>query len=425
MKKLFTLFAAALLGFCAYAQDTEPCPSKLNFALLNADDPSQVEIELQLTNSSANLNGFNMQVTCDKDNIEHPIFKRVSYRWFSAVGYGTTILSLLDAPDDVKESMLTDFCDVQANYRNDVPCLVIIEILKTLDCRFFPVLEEPAGIGKFWLDFSNYEDGDYTLTAENTPSGCSFSFTGGPEGNRAWTADEPVTLTLTKNGDVITVKGEEPQVVTVAGNVTDTDNNPLEGVTVTLNMNDEAITANTDANGAYTMDVTPVEDATYSMTFEKEGYVTKTIELESLDEVPETVVLEKEIVVETITGIVTDANTGNALEGVNITLTITGAKETVATTTDAQGAYSLEYTPVENSIYTLSFTKEGYTTVTNNYDNASDIPTTLDVAMDKLNAISTIGVDSVNGRIYDLQGRELNSVPEHGIYIQNGKKYVK
>ena len=39
--------------------------------------------------------------------------------------------------------------------------------------------------------------------------------------------------------------------------------------------------------------------------------------------------------------------------------------------------------------------------------------------------ITTIGTDYVNGRIYDLQGRELKSVPEHGIYIQNGKKYVK
>ncbi len=30
-----------------------------------------------------------------------------------------------------------------------------------------------------------------------------------------------------------------------------------------------------------------------------------------------------------------------------------------------------------------------------------------------------------NNKCYDLQGRELQAVPEHGIYIQNGKKYVK
>ena len=40
--------------------------------------------------------------------------------------------------------------------------------------------------------------------------------------------------------------------------------------------------------------------------------------------------------------------------------------------------------------------------------------------------ISTINADQpVDNRIFDLQGRELQSVPEHGIYIQNGKKYVK
>ena len=39
--------------------------------------------------------------------------------------------------------------------------------------------------------------------------------------------------------------------------------------------------------------------------------------------------------------------------------------------------------------------------------------------------ISTIASDKVDNRIFDLQGRELKSVPEHGIYIQNGKKYVK
>lgn len=42
-----------------------------------------------------------------------------------------------------------------------------------------------------------------------------------------------------------------------------------------------------------------------------------------------------------------------------------------------------------------------------------------------ITGISTIGVDKVDGRIFDIMGRELKSVPENGIYIQNGKKYVK
>ena len=50
-------------------------------------------------------------------------------------------------------------------------------------------------------------------------------------------------------------------------------------------------------------------------------------------------------------------------------------------------------------------------------------------AMEYLNSstITTVSGDceNVDSRIFDLQGRELKSVPEHGIYIQNGKKHIK
>ena len=43
----------------------------------------------------------------------------------------------------------------------------------------------------------------------------------------------------------------------------------------------------------------------------------------------------------------------------------------------------------------------------------------------EMTGISTVGVDKVDNRIFDIMGRELKSIPETGIYIQNGKKYVK
>ena len=72
MKKIFTLFAAALVAFGAFADDV-PCPSVLSFQLseMNADNEivaaeqvpaNNVMIELQLVNASANLNGFNMEI---------------------------------------------------------------------------------------------------------------------------------------------------------------------------------------------------------------------------------------------------------------------------------------------------------------------------------------------------------------------------
>ena len=55
-----------------------------------------------------------------------------------------------------------------------------------------------------------------------------------------------------------------------------------------------------------------------------------------------------------------------------------------------------------------------------------DLPSYIVVTLAEPNAISTVGVDTkADNRIFDIMGRELKSVPENGIYIQNGKKYVK
>ena len=55
----------------------------------------------------------------------------------------------------------------------------------------------------------------------------------------------------------------------------------------------------------------------------------------------------------------------------------------------------------------------------------ADLPAHIVVTLAEPDAISTIATDKVDNRIFDLMGRELKSVPETGIYIQNGKKYVK
>ena len=346
MKKLFTLFAAALLGFCAYAQDTtEPCPTVPEFYLLNGEDAANVEIEFGFSqNNSANLNGFNFAI----QKPEGATWKKAQgLNWFSAKGYAPYILGMLNQnmgtefTDEELEDMLSDLCDVKSNARvnpddatDPSQVLVIIQILSTLDCRFYPAT--PGKVGKFKLDMSALEDGEYDLHCNATPQGGSFSFTGGPEGSRAWTIDEELAITLVKTGNVVTVKGDTPVVepVTIAGNVVDKDNAPIEGVTVTL------------------------------------------------DEVT--------------------------------------AKEAITTTTAADGTYSLEYTPEEGKEYNVTFAKDGYQTAT--YP-AEEVPET--VVLEVVTGISTIGVDGNDGRIYDLQGRELKSVPEHGIYIQNGKKHVK
>ena len=425
MKKLFTLFAAALVGFCAFAQDApETCPSKLALVPVQAEqDADNVQLELTLVyNNSDNLNGFNLEVS--KTGGEWVNFDPIVPTYFTATDYAANILANLNLSQAQAAQYLTTLCDVMSNVKESGN-LVMIEILKTNTCRFFPRVnegeDEPLAVGKCAIDLSGCEDGDYTISAPANSPLYSLSYTGGPEGNRGWSPEEPLEIVLTKTGDKVTVKGATPEPVTITGTVVDENQNPLEGVTVTLSAGEgtEAITATTNAEGAYTMEVVPAEDAAYTMTFAKDGYVTKTIAVESLEAVPEVVVLEAVKV--TITGKVTD-ELDAPLAGVTVTLDeAAGAKEAVTATTAADGTFSLTYTPVEGKEYNVSFAKDGYVPASYGVD---ELPET--VVLVAINTgINTIGSDNVNGRIYDLQGRELKSVPEHGIYIQNGKKHVK
>ncbi len=181
-----------------------PCPSALQFALLNGSNPSQVEIELQLTNSSLHLNGFAIKIG-KAEGSESIQWKKVNQKYFSADGYGHVILARLeDATDQERDEMLLEYCDVLSNVDSNDK-LIILEILSTNVCRFFPVLDTPMGIGKFYLDMSSCENGIYTIVAPATTQGCNFSYTGGSEPLNSWATDAPITISLKKIGNVITV----------------------------------------------------------------------------------------------------------------------------------------------------------------------------------------------------------------------------
>lgn len=96
---------------------------------------------------------------------------------------------------------------------------------------------------------------------------------------------------------VIYTKEQTPVVepITVTGTVKDAEGSALEDVNVVLTVNEgrTSYTATTDAEGVYTMEVTPVEGATYDMTFTKDGYKAQTLENVDLENVPD-VVLEKD-----------------------------------------------------------------------------------------------------------------------------------
>ncbi len=207
MKKVFTLFAAAVLGLSAYAQEAPTeCPSMFYFEPMEeVQDASNVVLELQITNSSENLNGFNIYIQ-KPEAAEWIMIDDIFEFYATNEGYGHNILGAWEGHTEAQmEAGMARMMDFNTSINQGK--LVIIEILKTNNCRFYPVFETPAGVAKFAIDFSGCEDtkAPLEITADNTnPTECSFAYTGGVEGTRAWSPEVAPLLKLDKvNGQVM------------------------------------------------------------------------------------------------------------------------------------------------------------------------------------------------------------------------------
>lgn len=138
--------------------------------------------------------------------------------------------------------------------------------------------------------------------------------------------------------------------------VVSSDMGPLSGVAVTLG--EESKTTGTA--GSYSFEVAEGE---YTLTFAKDGYVTQTKTVNTDDAVSGKVTLnvsmaavQTEYVV--ISGTVTDAESGAALEGA----VISGSALDGSVTTDADGAYTLPQ--LEKGSYSFTVSMNGYTSQT-------------------------------------------------------------
>ncbi|MBR5639030.1 MAG: hypothetical protein IKW83_04625 [Muribaculaceae bacterium] len=230
MKKFFTLLAAAMLGVCAYAQT---CPSEISLKLLDGTNPNLIQVEVMLTNASENLNGFNFEL--EKTEGSPVVFRKSGGNYFSAAGYANVILQRwettmeededtgdeIEVPvtDEMREAKLLNMCDVKSNLKQDN--LVIIELLSTTECRFFPVLDEPTAIGVFYMRWPATKEDEaevpqVTLSAPSTPSRYSFSYTGGAEGTVAMTPDAPIEYTLYNVDGVITDEVPQTAISTIS-----------------------------------------------------------------------------------------------------------------------------------------------------------------------------------------------------------------
>jgi hypothetical protein len=165
---------------------------------------------------------------------------------------------------------------------------------------------------------------------------------------------------------------------TVTGTVTDVDTgDPIVGVTVAVsNVNGTAITG---SDGKYT--VTDVTVENHSVTFSKTGWqetsVTVAASRFNADKVA-MVNASLQNASAKITGRVLDGERSNEpLAGVTVSVGTAGSA-----TSDAQGEYAIDYLAVED--YTVTFTKEGYPTVSKNVvrtDFVNNVATLDDVIM--------------------------------------------
>ena len=203
MKKIFTFIAAALLSLAVSAQD---CPTKTMMNLLNGDDAANVEIELGICEqNSAYMVGFNFEITKPEGATWKAAFDE---NYFTAQGYAPYILGCLaentgqDFTDDELEGYLSRGCDVVNFLHNGN--LYVLETLRFSSCRFFPAY--PGNVGKFALDMSALEDGEYEVRAENTVDGGNIWYQPGTEANQYWRIDKPMVLTLMKQGETVIQK---------------------------------------------------------------------------------------------------------------------------------------------------------------------------------------------------------------------------
>ena len=203
MKKIALFISMALLGLAVHAND---CPTESKLYLLNGEDAANVEIELGFSkNISTTLCGFAFQV----NKPENAVWKKnYGNDIFTPQGYAPYILGelskdALEIIGDQLEEHLNNLCDVLNYVQNDK--LVIIEAFKTTQCRFFPAT--PGKVGKFSIDMSALDDGKYEIFVDNTSEGSNLIYKSAYEGQNVWIIDEPMVLTLTKEGNSVTETG--------------------------------------------------------------------------------------------------------------------------------------------------------------------------------------------------------------------------
>ena len=157
----------------------------------------------------------------------------------------------------------------------------------------------------------------------------------------------------------------EPPMGTVIGTVTDIHNGePIEGANVELEYNDHVRKTTTDADGKYSFDNVPEAFGLKNIKVTKVAYRPEYQEvgIEGVTVVDFALMIEEMEPPQdtgTLTGTVTDASTGEAIEGATVTLEYHDQSRT--TLTDAEGVYTFTGVPICFCLKDVSVAADGYT----------------------------------------------------------------
>ena len=164
-------------------------------------------------------------------------------------------------------------------------------------------------------------------------------------------------------GDQTDVNFALNKVYTVKGNVVDLDGYPVEEMNTSLKHGDNVIAfVITDENGAYQFDNVEVTDDTWAIEFEGTADCAgATVPISTSTAVDGVITINatlNDASYKTAKGVVTDAETNAPVAGAEVS--VSNMMKTYTTTTDENGAYSIEIDQYRSQIYNLEVSAPGY-----------------------------------------------------------------
>ncbi|HHT9137595.1 MAG TPA: MSCRAMM family protein [Candidatus Wunengus sp. YC60] len=282
-------------------------------------------------------------------------WNRFSFLWFTAVVVLFSVTAIVNlsafastergvkstAPAPTLPQIPEGFSDV-SGYVSDSNGNVLQGVIVTIAGNTFSNRTETNADG--YYEFTNLAAGYYTLTYEK-------------EGYQTDTLDINLKENEVRDLGTFTLEEEEIVQTTIFGYVADIDENALQGVTITIEGGNLSDSTETNADGYY--EFTNLTAGSYTLTYEKEGYNTETVDitLKQNEMLNLGTLLLEEIAKAKIYGYVLNIR-GNPIESANLKLKGIKTGYDSTTSSDADGFF--EFTDLEADTYILIAKKKGY-----------------------------------------------------------------